>query len=105
MSSKRLWIVAAAAVALAACNTANTHIGDEDPGLGEAVAYDKAVQIINPAPVYTADSAKPGSNGDVGAAAVKRYRTDKVKPPEEVGTSTGTGEGSGAGTGSGGGPQ
>ncbi len=103
MSSKRLWIVAAAAAALAACNTANTHIGDEDAGFGEAVAYDKAVQTINPAPAYTADSAKPGSNGDVGAQAVQRYRTGKVKQPENMGTSSGSGAGgSGAGMGSGG---
>ena len=51
MSSKRIWIVALACTALVACNTAQTHIGDEDAAFGEALAYDKAVQIINPAPV------------------------------------------------------
>jgi hypothetical protein len=96
MSSKRFWIAAAAFTALAACNTAYTHIGDEDSALGEAVAYDKAVQIINPAPVYGANSAKPGSNGDVGAKAVERYRTDKVKQVETMETTSGT---SGGGSG------
>jgi hypothetical protein len=98
MSSKRVLIAAAACAGLAACNTAQTHIGDESPVLGEATAYDNAIQTINPRPVYSANSAQPGSNGEVGAAAVKRYRTDKVKPPEQQATSTGVG-------GSGGGPQ
>ena len=77
-------------IALAACNTANTHIGDEDPGMGEAVKYNAAIQTINPAPVYPAAAAQPGANGDVGAKAVKRYRTDTVKPVETTQTSSGT---------------
>jgi hypothetical protein len=77
-----------------------THYGDEDPSLGEAVKYNAAIQTINPAPVYSANSAQPGSNGEVGAAAVKRYRTDKVKQTQSLGTSSGAGMSSG-----GGGPQ
>lgn len=100
MSSRRIWIVAIASTALAGCNTMYTHYGDEDPSLGEAVKYDAAVQTINPTPVYSADSAQPGSNGEVGAAAVKRYRTGKVKDVQSLGTSSG-----GSGGGSGGGPQ
>jgi hypothetical protein len=98
-----LLIAAAACAALAACNTAQTHIGDEDPGLGEALKYDAAIQTINPAPVYTANSTQPGSNGDVGASAVKRYRTDSVKEPESIGTSASS-SGGGTGMSSGGGP-
>ena len=78
MSSRRLWIIGAACAALAACNTVNSHIGDEDPFIGEAVKYNAAIQTINPAPVYSASAAQPGDNGDTGAQAVKRYRTDKV---------------------------
>lgn len=96
MSSRRIWIAAIGCAALAGCNTANTHIGDEDPGMGGAVKYNLAIQTINPAPVYPAGSAQPGSNGDVGASAVKRYRTDAVKQPESTGTSAG-GAASGAG--------
>ena len=103
MSSSRLWIAAFASLALGACNTAQTHIGDEDPGLGEALKYDAAIQTINPAPVYTANSTQPGSNGDKGASAVKRYRTDKVKPVETMQTTTGTSGGGGSGMS--GGPQ
>lgn len=98
MSSRRLWTVAIASTALAGCNTMYTHYGDEDPSLGEAVKYDAAVQTINPTPVYSADSAQPGSSGAIGVAAVKRYRTDKVKQTESLGTMSG-------GASSGGGPQ
>lgn len=78
MSSKQLLITALSTVALAGCNTANTHIGDQDPFLGESVRYNAAVQTINPEPVYAEGSAEPGSNGQKGVGAVKRYRTDEV---------------------------
>lgn len=86
MSSKRLLILLAPAAALAACNTAQTHIGDESAVLGEAVAYDKAIQTVNPNPVYPPNGAKPGDNGQLGAAAVKRYRSGSVKSVEAVST-------------------
>lgn len=88
MSFKHL-VLGASCLALAACNTANSHIGDEDPYVGEAVRYNAAIQTINPDPVYAANGAQPGSNGEKGAKAVKRYRTDAVKQP--VSTTTGTG--------------
>ena len=84
--------------ALAACNTANTHIGDEDPGMGEAAKYNAALQTINPTPVYPPTAAQPGDNGDVGAHAVKRYRTDAVKPVETMQTTSGGSSGSSAST-------
>jgi hypothetical protein len=83
---------------LAGCNTANTHIGDEDPFLGEAVKYNAAIQTINPTPVYPAGAAQPGDNGAKGQAAVKRYRTDTVKPVETMTTSS-SGGGSSGGSG------
>jgi hypothetical protein len=94
MSSRGFLIVIAAAAGLAGCNTAQTHIGDESPVLGEALAYDKAVQTVNPAPVYAPDAAKPGANGEVGTAAVKRYRSGSVKQVQTMSTG-----------GAGGGPQ
>ena len=78
MFSKRLFVTAVACVALGGCNTANSHIGDEDPLIGEAVKYNAAVQTINPDPVYAENGALPGDSGVHGAEAVKRYRTDKV---------------------------
>ena len=95
--SFRIALIAIGAVALAGCNTMYTHIGDEDPGIGEALAYDAAVQTINPAPVYGPEGAKPGDNGDVGAKAVARYRTDKVKQPVRQSASSGSGGGSSGG--------
>jgi alanyl-tRNA synthetase len=90
MSFRRLCIACAACGALAACNTVNSHIGDEDPAVGEAVKYNAAIQIINPAPVYAEQGAQPGDNGDKGAQAVKRYRTDKVKDVETMTTTSGS---------------
>ena len=97
MSFKRIAILVAGCGALAACNTANSHIGDIDPAMGEAVKYDAAIQTINPAPVYAADAAQPGSNGERGTAAVKRYRSGAVKQPEAQRTSSGGGGGGGGG--------
>jgi len=88
MSSKRLIIAAAACVTLGACSTVYSHYGDEDAGFGETVKYDQAIQVINPAPVYAANGAKPGDNGEVGQKAVERYRTDKVKQVETMETTT-----------------
>lgn len=98
MSFKHIAILAAGCGALAACNTANSHIGDIDPAMGEAVKYDAAIQTINPAPVYAADAAQPGSNGEKGTAAVKRYRSGTVKQPEAQRTSSGGGGGGGGGS-------
>ena len=78
MSSRRIWILVAASVAISGCNTAHKEIGQEDLFLGEAVRYNAAVHIINPDPIYPEDAAEPGSSGVKGAAAVQRYRTDQV---------------------------
>jgi len=95
--SFRFLLIAVASLALGGCNTMYTHIGDEDPALGEAVAYDKAIQTINPAPVYAADAAQPGERGDKGAQAVKRYRSDQVKALQSMSTTSGSGGGGGSG--------
>jgi hypothetical protein len=86
MSSKRA-IIVVASLLLGACAAAEP-IGSRAAGFGEAFKYDTAIQTINPDPVYPPDAAQPGSNGDVGAQAVTRYRTDKVKKVETMGTTT-----------------
>ena len=53
---------------------------------GETVKYNAAIQTINPAPVYPANAALPGSNGDKGQKAVERYRNDEVKEVETMTT-------------------
>jgi hypothetical protein len=58
-----------------------------DPGFGETVKYAAAAQTIDPDPVYGPDGAQPGDNGDKGAHAAKRYRTDAVKEVQSYSTS------------------
>ena len=58
-----------------------------DVGFGETVRYAQAAQTIDPDPVYGPDGAQPGDNGDKGAQAAKRYRTDAVKAVEAYSTS------------------
>ena len=101
MSFKYL-LLGAGCLALAGCNTANSHIGDEDPYLGEAVRYNAAIQTINPDPVYPATAAQPGENGEKGATAVKRYRTGRViQPAGNIGGSGVSVGGGGGGSGTG----
>lgn len=87
--SCKLLLAPAAAVLLAGCSTVNTPIGSQDPGFGEAVKYNAAVQTIDPDPVYTAADAQPGDHGEKGAKAVERYRKDQVKQTEQVATTGG----------------
>ena len=90
-SSPRLSVLVVALTALGACSTTNSHIGDEDAFMGEAVKYNAALQTINPTPAYPAASAQAGDSGALGAEAVKRYRRDAVKPVETMGTTGGGG--------------
>jgi hypothetical protein len=88
-------MTAAACAVLAGCNTADTHIGDESMFVGEAVKYDAAVQIINPTPVYSAEGAQAGDNGEKGATAVERYRKGTVKDVQVMSTASSSGGGGG----------
>lgn len=83
-------LIASGAVVLAGCSTMNKNIGEEDPGLGETVKYNAAIQTVNPDPTYPDGSAQPGDSGAKAAAAVKRYRTDAVKPVEVMETTSGS---------------
>ena len=93
MPSRRLWMTGAAAAALAGCNTANTHIGEESAALGEALAYNAAVQTINPTPVYPPGAAQPGDSGEKGATNVQRYHKGQVKDVQVMSTQSGGGGG------------
>jgi type IV pilus biogenesis protein CpaD/CtpE len=70
---------------LSAC-TAN------DTTFGGAVRQNYAAQIVDPDPQY--EEAQT-SDGSVGAAAVERYRTGKVKQPEGESTTKRVSSGSG----------
>jgi hypothetical protein len=63
----------------------------DDAKFGEANRQTMMAQVIDPDPVY--DGPMVGS-GEHAADAVERYRSDTVKQPESVSTTTGTGGGS-----------
>jgi hypothetical protein len=94
MSSK-LTVVLLAVPFLAACETVHPVSESTDPGFGEAVKYNAAVQTLNPEPVYAAGGALPGQNGQRAAEATKRYRSGQVKQVEAQGTGASSGGGSG----------
>ena len=91
MRSKLSVAIVPAALLIAGC--AHERIGQRDPGLGEAVKYNAAVQTINPDPVYAEGMAEPGQNGDRAARAVQRYREGEVREVETLETTTGAGAG------------
>ena len=82
--SYKIALTAIAAGLAAACTPV-------DPGFGEAVKYDMAIQTINPDPVYPVEAALPGSSGTAAAAAAERYRKGTVKPIERITSTEGSG--------------
>jgi hypothetical protein len=60
-----------------------------DPGFGEAVRYDMAIQTIDPDPVYPEDGMKPGSHGEKAQKATDRYRKGTTKALRTESTSSG----------------
>ena len=94
MFSKARMTVIAGVLALAACNTPYKDIGSPDPGFGETVKHNAAVQVIDPDPVYRAEGSQPGDHGEKGAQASRRYRTDQVKQVEQAATTSASSTGS-----------
>lgn len=60
-----------------------------DVGLGEAVRWDIAQQVIDPDPIYGGEIMEGGS-GEHANAAVDRYNHDQVKQPVTIRTSSTT---------------
>lgn len=75
------------AFALAGCTPIDT-------GFGDSVKTNMAVQVIDPDVTYGAPLASAA--GATMAPAVERYRTDKVKTPKGIRTTTGISGQSGA---------
>ncbi len=99
MRFERQLMAAALLLALGGCET--------DPGFGNAVRHNMALQIINPDPQYDANALEADS-GARAALAQRRYRTGTVIQPAiqstsviagfESGSSGGNGAGAGAST-------
>ena len=70
-----------------------------DPGFGEALRYDMAIQTVDPDPVYPEDGAKPGDSGEKGAKASERYRKGQTKPVQRESASGGSSGSSGGSSG------
>jgi hypothetical protein len=85
------WVAAASAIMAAAC-------APVDPGFGEAVRYDQAIQTIDPDPVYDEAGAKPGDNGEKAAKATERYRKGTTKPVQRESASSSGSSGGGSGS-------
>ena len=77
-------LAAALAGALAACNRP-PNFGPEAADFGNAVRHNAAVHTVNPEP-----DATPHEGMDAARAGLMlgRYRTDKVEPPANIGTSS-----------------
>ena len=89
--SSRLLLAGPALLLLGGCDTVYPVSQSVDPGLGESVKYNAAVQTIDPDPVYTAEGSQPGDHGEKGAGAVKRYRQGQVKDVQSQSTTAGSG--------------
>lgn len=89
-------------LALAACASGpngQPYMGGPD-NFGEANRVTMAAQVVDPDPAY--DTAVPETYAEHAGQAAERYRTDKVKKPDKVRTSTMKAESSGDGGGGGG---
>ena len=96
MRSRTILIPAALSVATAGCVSV-------DPGFGEAVRYDMAVQTVDPDPQYPADSLQPGYHGEKAQKATERYRKGTVKALKRDSPGGGMGGSGGGASGTGGG--
>ena len=87
--SFKLLVAPVALAALAGCTQLHPVSLSPDPGFGEAIKYDMAIQTVDPDPVYDADGAQPGDHGEVQAKAVDRYRKGAVRQVQEESTASG----------------
>ena len=94
MNSRRTLIAAGIALFASACTTWDPKTGKlDETTFGEAKNMTMAAQIIDPDPQY--EYLDPATSGQHSAQAIERYRTDKVKKPERI-SSTSRGSSSGS---------
>ena len=82
MRFKSMLILAGMGLAVAGCAAV-------DPGFGEALRYDMAVQTVDPDPQYPADALQPGYHGEKAQKATDRYRKGTTKPVVQQSSSSG----------------
>lgn len=82
-----LALVAASALGACTSDGSGSFLNSTD-NFGEANRQTMAAQVIDPNPEY--DTAIPVTSGEHAAQAAERYRTDKVKQPDKIQTSTST---------------
>jgi hypothetical protein len=82
MRFKLMLILAGTGLAAAGC-------APVDPGFGEALRYDMAVQTVDPDPQYPADALQPGYHGEKAQKATDRYRKGTTKPVRSESSSSG----------------
>jgi len=87
MRSELKWIAAGAALLVTA------GCAPVDPGFGEALRYDQAIQTIDPEPAYPEGGAQPGDSGEHAAKATERYRKGTTKPVHRESASSSVGSG------------
>ncbi len=89
----RTLALAALLAALAGCSEYLDRRDTISLGGGNAVATDKVTQMVDPWPRDSADR-NIAFNGTKMETAVERYRTNRVIPPQGIGTSTSYQQGS-----------
>jgi hypothetical protein len=99
MSRLKIVGLLSSCLVLAAC--ANDPVGLDQPLFGNSVRQNIAGETVNPAAPM--DRSALTTDGQRAAVQQKRYVTDMVEPPEEVGTRVNLGGGTGGGGGGGGG--
>ncbi len=90
MRFKSMLVLAGLAVAATGC-------APVDPGFGEALHYDMAVQTVDPDPQYPADARQPGDHGEKAQKATERYRKGATKPVVQQTVGSGGAGGTGGG--------
>lgn len=77
--NRKLGLAAITTIAVVGC-------APVDPGFGEALRYDMAVQTVDPDPVYSEGGAQPGDSGAKAAKASEAYRKGTTKSVSTLGT-------------------
>ena len=87
MNYRRTILAALAILAVGGCTSFDPKTGKiNETTMGEAVKMTMAAQVIEPDPQY--EYLDPPTSGQHATMAIERYRTDKVKQPERISSTT-----------------